>query len=249
VGDLEIVRATEERLVNVWPAVETLFMDGWVVRFANGYSGRANSASAVVQGARMDDALLAEIERLYRAADLPPAVRVTPVCDPGVEPLLLARGYRIRDEAHIMILDLAAHRGRTPAACVTLDSAPGAGWLAGVSAHQSPDKRNRDHLAAIVGRIRVPAAFATLATEGQSVGFAMCAIDRGWAEIGSVVLDQAMRGKGLGRLLMESLLAWAAGQGAHGAFLQVAAPNTVARSLYASQGFRAIGGYKTIVKA
>ncbi|MGL4242281.1 MAG: GNAT family N-acetyltransferase, cg3035/Rv0428c family, partial [Beijerinckiaceae bacterium] len=79
--DRRLVQALEERLVNVWPAIETLLMAGWAVRFANGYSGRANSASAIVQDAALTPRLLDEIERLYRAAGLPPQVRVTPVCD------------------------------------------------------------------------------------------------------------------------------------------------------------------------
>jgi N-acetylglutamate synthase len=41
---IDIARAAEERLINCWPAVTTLHMEGWAVRFANGYSGRANIA-------------------------------------------------------------------------------------------------------------------------------------------------------------------------------------------------------------
>ena len=81
--DIELVRACEERLVNVWPAVSTMLMDGWAVRFANGYSGRANSASAIIPGAAMDRDLLAEIMRLYREAGLKPCVRVTPLAADG----------------------------------------------------------------------------------------------------------------------------------------------------------------------
>ncbi len=248
-SNLDIVRATEERLVNVWPSVTTILMDGWVIRMAGGYSGRANSASAVMQGARLDDALLAEIERLYAAEGLPPSVRVTPVCDAAVEPLLLARGYRVKDESLIMTLDLAAHRAHAADRRVAIDAAPGRGWLEGVCRHQSPDKRDLVALHAIVGRIRVPAAFATLSVDGRPAGFGMCAIDRGMAEIGSIVLDEALRGRGLGRALVESLLAWAVGEGAASAFLQVVAPNAVARGLYRSQGFVEIGAYRTMIKA
>ncbi|MGL4241540.1 MAG: GNAT family N-acetyltransferase [Beijerinckiaceae bacterium] len=246
--DRRLVQALEERLVNVWPAVETLLMDGWAVRFANGYSGRANSASAIVQDAVLTPRLLDEIERLYRAAGLPPQVRVTPVCDASVEPLLLARGYAVKDRSRIMALPLDAHRGRAPDIRVRLEVSPSPAWIAGVCSHQSPDKRNEDHLLAIVGRIRGPAAFGALEVDGRTVGFGMCAVDRGWAEIGSVVLDAAMRGRGLGRATVDALLAWASGKGADNAFLQVDERNAVARGLYASQGFRDLAGYMTMRK-
>jgi hypothetical protein len=38
--DGEAVKQLEECLINVWPAINTLMMDGWAVRFANGYSAR-----------------------------------------------------------------------------------------------------------------------------------------------------------------------------------------------------------------
>lgn len=246
--DLELVRACEERLVNVWPAVSTLLMDGWVVRFAHGYSGRANSASAVIPGARMPEVLLDTIERLYDEAGLRPCVRVTPLAAPEVEPLLMRRGYRIKDQSRMMILPLDRYRDAAPDPRVRLEGAPSRRWLAGVSSHQEPSKRSADHLFAIVGHLRVPAAFATLELDGQPVGFGMCALDRGYAEIGSIMLDGAWRGKGLGRATVGTLLAWAAAKGATSAFLQVDETNAVARELYASQGFADLCGYKTIVR-
>jgi N-acetylglutamate synthase len=246
--DIETVRGCEERLINVWPAVSTLLMDGWAIRFANGYSGRANSASAVVPGARMSAALLDEIERLYTEAGLKPSVRITPLADAGVEPLLMSRGYRIKDRSKMMVMPLQGYRGMAVDGRVRLEPAPGHRWLAGISRHQEASKRSADHLLAIVGQLRVKAAFATLDIDGDPAGFAMCAIDRGWAEIGSVMLDPTLRGKGLGGLTCVALLNWAADAGATQAFLQVDQTNAVARRLYARQGFSDLCDYRTIIK-
>ncbi len=246
--DIETIRGCEERLVNVWPAVSTLLMDGWVVRFAHGYSGRANSASAVVPGARMSPELLDTIEKLYRDASLKPSVRITPLADAAVEPMLMQRGYRIKDESRMMVLPLDFHRDLPADPRVRIEGAPSRLWLAGVSSHQEPSKRSADHLFAIVGHLRIPAAFATLEIDGAEAGFGMCAIDRSWAEIGSIMLDSAFRGRGLGRATVDALLVWAAREGASNAFLQVDRTNAVACKLYASQGFTDLCGYKTIVR-
>jgi N-acetylglutamate synthase len=246
--DMETIRGCEERLVNVWPAVSTLLMEGWVVRFAHGYSGRANSASAVVPGARMSSALLDTIEKLYRDAGLKPSVRITPLANAAVEPLLMQRGYRIKDESRMMMLPLDRDRGVETDPRVRIEAAPSRRWLAGVSRHQEPSKRSPDHLFAIVGHLRVPAAFATLESDGTGVGYGMCAIDRGWAEISSIMLDSAFRGQGIGRATVDALLIWAAREGASNAFLQVDQTNMVACKLYASLGFTVLCGYKTIVR-
>jgi N-acetylglutamate synthase len=246
--DLDVVFACEERLVNVWPAVSTMLMDGWVVRFAHGYSGRANAASPVVRGARLVPALLDHIERLYVEAGLRPTVRITPLADEAAGRLLAARGYRIKDQSWMMTMPLPAHRDLAPDPRVTLEAAPSRGWVAGVCSHQEPSKRNHDHLMAIVGQIRVPAAFATLRDEGAVAGFGMCAVDRGWAEIGSVIIDTARRGRGLGHATVDALLAWAARQGADHAFLQVDQTNMAAVSLYERLGFRTLCGYRTMIR-
>jgi ribosomal protein S18 acetylase RimI-like enzyme len=196
----------------------------------------------------MPEPLLDTIEQLYDDAGLPPSVRVTPLAGPDVEPLLLRRGYRIKDQSRMMILPLERYRDIAPDPRVRLEGAPSRRWLAGVSSHQEPSKRSADHLFAIVGHLRVPAAFATLEIEGKAVGFGMGAIDRGYAEIGSIMLDGAWRGQGLGRATVDALLAWAARQDAALAFLQVDATNAAARRLYASQGFADLCGYKTMIR-
>jgi ribosomal protein S18 acetylase RimI-like enzyme len=245
--NLEVARLTEERLVNLWPAVSTLMMDGWAVRIANGYSARANAASAITPGATMDARMLREIERLYRNAGLAPTIRITPVAHGSVEPLLIAERYRLKDESLTMTAEISACRDSARAASIFIERAPCRAWLAGVSARQEASKRSADHLLAIVGQIRLPAGFATLRVGSVEIGFGMTAIDRGWAELGSILLDAGHRGKGHGRALVEALLIFAATNGAQHAFLQVTKDNATARSLYRKLGFEDRFAYRTYV--
>jgi N-acetylglutamate synthase len=248
-ADIETVRLTEERLVNVWPAVSTMLMEGWVVRFANGYSSRANSASANIVGAKMSEGLIANIEQLYEEAGLIPTVRITPLVSLEVETMLLRRGYRIKDEAFAMTAKLERPKIQFAESQITIEPRPSQTWLEGVSIHQEKSKHSPDHLLAIVGQLRVPSAFAMAKVGEENAGFGMGAIDRGWAEIGSIIVDTNHRSKGLGRATVGALLKWAFEQKAHHAFLQVSAENAVARGLYRSLGFEDLCGYRTLVKA
>lgn len=238
---LSDVLACEERLVNCWPAIDTLLMDGWVVRAANGYSGRANSASAVRIGATLDDALLREIVRFFRAQGLPPAIRVTPLAAPDVAERLAREGWRIVTRSGGMIA------GRIPQqadrAGFVLTPVVDPIWCSGVSALQDERKRNAEHLYAIVSRIRREAGFATVMDEGRAAAFGMVVIDRGMAEIGSIIVNPAARGRGIGRGLVRGLMAHAAEKGAIRFFLQVEAGNAVAQRLYASLGFEDLYPY------
>ncbi|RYE31750.1 MAG: GNAT family N-acetyltransferase, partial [Hyphomicrobiales bacterium] len=59
-----LVLGCERRIINAWPALSTLIVGDWVLRFANGYSGRANSATPLSYGAALDAAMLDLIEEL-----------------------------------------------------------------------------------------------------------------------------------------------------------------------------------------
>jgi N-acetylglutamate synthase len=242
-----IAQQLEERLINVWPSVSMLMMDGWAVRFAHGYSGRANSASAVVQGAHLPSTTLAAIEDLYSKASLAPQFRMTPVAHPSTESMLRDRGYRIKDEAHSMVTDLPSMKAAGESGQIVISPVPSRDWLEGVCRSQPPSKSSPAHLMAIVGKIQVPAAFAMLNHEETPVAFGLGVIDRGMAEIGCLMVDEAHRGRGLGRQIMIALMTWAKEGGARRAFLQVDRANANAVRLYDALGFAKAYDYKTLV--
>jgi N-acetylglutamate synthase len=246
--DIEIALQLEERLIHVWPAVSVQMMEGWVVRLAHGYSGRANSASALVRGAKLSDAARADMERLYTNAGLTPQVRLTPIADSSMQAVLMANGYRLKDKAQSMVAALSSRRCILSDVRVALSGSASTEWLAGVCRSQPTPKRSTAHLLDIVGRIRVPAAFATLQQDGRPVAFGLGALDRGFAEIGCVAVDEALRDQGLGGAIMTRLMAWAAALGAHSAFLQVDVTNSNAIALYEKLGFATAYTYKTMIR-
>lgn len=75
----------------------------------------------------------------------------------------------------------------------------------------------------------------------DETGFALGRAIAGEAELLTLAVAPEARGRGLGRSLLREFLATARRQGAHAAFLEVAADNQPARALYTSEGFRAAG--------
>ena len=243
--DLELIAALEERLLHVWPAVTTHMIDGWAVRFAGGYTGRANSASAITRDARVDEAFVAKIIAMYANERLTPQFRVSPLAHLDTAHFLRQCGFFSRGLAHGMIADINAQH-RRPDSRIRLSSQADISWCLEVTSRQDETKRNPVALHAIVSRIQVPARFATVVVDGEAVGFGIAAIDRGWMELGSIVIDSRHRGKGLGRALVSTLLAWAADHNVDGAFLQVDVTNATALGLYRSLGFEVLYDYDTL---
>lgn len=243
-NDPALVLECERRVVNAWPSPSTMLIGDWVVRFASGYSGRANSASPLKPGAELDDATLAMIEELYRADGLPPSVRLTPLVGGDTHKRVLARGYKLKDASFGLVAPLA---GSEPVIepDLQIEARPSQDWIAGVSAHQVEAKRNEAQLAAIVEKVRLPAAFATLLLAGEPVAYGMSVAERGMAEIGSVMVDPSHRGHGLGRRIIAGLMSWARLMEAETSYLQVDQTNAVAIRLYAGLGFRRLYAYET----
>ncbi len=248
--DLALVELLERKLLHVWPSVETHMRAGWAIRLAHGYSGRSNSASALTLGARVTPTLLSEIEKIYQEAALTPQFRLSPLASADTANLLTGHGYRLKDEAMTMTARLDHQDTASPPAALRIAASPSAAWLDGVVAlNDDPSKRNPSHLEAIVGRLQVPAAFATISHQGEEAGFGLSAIHDGWVEVGSVILAPKVRGKGLGRALVTGVLAWGRENGATQAFLQVDVKNHVAINLYRSLGFEPVYTYTVMRKA
>jgi [ribosomal protein S18]-alanine N-acetyltransferase len=87
-------------------------------------------------------------------------------------------------------------------------------------------------------------AVAELAEVGERIagyGALLAPIGAPDADVLTIAVDEGHRGRGVGRALLTHLLDAAARRGARRVFLEVRADNPVARALYASEGFEAVG--------
>jgi ribosomal protein S18 acetylase RimI-like enzyme len=242
-SDLALVEKLERTLIHVWPSVETEMHGPWALRFAHGYSARANSTSALSQDATIDEELLHRTGTFFDGHKLPAQFRISPLANARSIAVLQSAGYSFKDEAVTMIAALSPYEMHPT---VTIAPLADDVWLEGVTALNADNsKRGPGHLKSITTRMEPPVAFATTASGGKIVGYAICAIHDGWAELGSIIVAPEARGNGLGRALVTSLLHWASANGAANAFLQVDLENGVAISLYRSLGFADCYRYST----
>jgi ribosomal protein S18 acetylase RimI-like enzyme len=233
--DLDLVHGLETRMMNAWPAIYTQMVDGWIVRLANGYSGRANSASALIPLSKLTDAVLAHVESLFAAAGIRPLVRITPLADASVDAQLAAAGWQLDNESLVLVAPLDGREVIDAGA--TFAPRVSQAWAIANATSYGGVKSNAEHLYAIVSRIRPAATFATLHEASEAVAWGIAVTERGFTALQDLVVHPKARGRGLGRRLTTTLMAAGHDAGATHAYLQVSEENRVARALYAQLGF------------
>ena len=224
----------EETCLNAWPALREVLLDGWVLRFSEGLTRRANSANPLRPVSHTD---LRACEALYRRLGLPTIFRVLSLIDPVVDERLAEAGYTGEGESCVLyaaIDDIAAARDPD----VKLLDQPTPEWFDAMAALQNHSSEQAATYRRIVGQLAIPAAFAALSDEGGTVALAYGALHNGLLCYESVITDRRRRRQGWGRRIVNALTAWARDEGAVGACLEVEAHNAPARALYDAIGLK-----------
>ena len=242
-------RRIEEASLRAWPALTESDFDGWRLRFADGYTRRANSITPL-HPSRLDlGDKVATCERLYAERGLPPIFRVTPFAPPALEASLAARGYTRGDQVEVRARALRATPvPATPArpldaTSVRLWDLALDRWLEVFSSLSGSSDANRDPhrrvLAAVPGRRRLLA----LAVDNRPVACGMSVLSDGLLGMFDLVTARDSRGRGFGSEILRRALRWGARAGAEAAYLQVLERNGVACRLYQRAGFEVVYRY------
>ena len=225
----------EETCLNAWPALRQVLLDGWVLRFSEGLTRRANSANPLRGSRETGNGLIAACEALYQRRQMPTIFRLPSIIDRDLDERLDALAYGLEGESCVRYGDLTAVEAASDPD-VQLLSRPSREWFAAMAALQNHGAEQRRTFRRIVGAIAIPAAFAALAVDGEFVALAYGAIHDRLLCYESVITNPRRQRRGHARRVIASLAAWAAEQGAEGACLEVEAHNTAALALYDAVG-------------
>ena len=229
----------EDACLNASAPPQQLWLDGWLVRFCPGKAKRARSINAVATGRLPLAEKLERAAAIFLGAQLPLVVRITPFSQPAdLDTVLATMGYARFDPTHVMVaaVDTQAPARELPSGC-TLERADAlqysevVGALRGSAPSLRASHAQRLRLSPVpyegwfIKRGAQVLACGQFAREGQFVG------------LYDVYTAPEARGQGWAKSLCSRLLGLAAAQGAHTAYLQVAADNVPAMAVYRALGF------------
>jgi GNAT superfamily N-acetyltransferase len=232
-----MIRLLEELSLSALPALETTFLDGWVLRRSDNFTRRANSINPIYPGGRPLADNLRDAEDLYRRHGQRIVFKLTPASLPEeLDQALEAQGYAREAATAVQTLDLSGRP--TPALGRTiLQERLTSEWLNAVFALNAVPERHQPTMQQILMRIAPRTCYASLNMEGEVICVGQGVLQSGWLGLYDIVTLEKQRGKGYARQLINDLLAWAIPQGATQAYLQVMKTNEAALHLYDKLGF------------
>lgn len=242
------IEGLEAGAAQSWRAPEQEWLGGWLLRAAEGFTGRANSALAAGDPGRPLPEAVAAVDGWYRARGRPPMISVPfPMAGPADSPVdryLDELGWGVRNGAAIV---MTAPTGLIAEVEVAADGVAADGAAGVVELAAEPDEAwlGRYHyrgttLPPIARRLLLSApwqAFGSVRADGQTIAIGRVAAGGAWAGLTAIEVDPGHRRRGLARAVTGALAAAAAGRGLTGLYLQVEAENAAARALYHRLGF------------
>jgi N-acetylglutamate synthase len=229
------VEAFERAGLKAWPGIEEKWDGAWIRRAAGGYTKRANCTQCFDPDDFEDaDTRVISASSWMVIRKIKPVFRITPLSSPELNATLDEAGWVEIDPSHLYAMGLGNVEPDKEAHILpVLDPK----FLATAQRLQGYDEATMTGMRNLLAAIKVPSAGVVLTRDGEAVASSIMAVADGVVITGNVVTDPTRRRQGLGSAMMRSGLAWAKGEGARHAALNVQGDNEGAKALYEGLGY------------
>jgi N-acetylglutamate synthase len=242
------IRLLEELSLNAWPSLQSVYDDGWMLRFSQGYTRRANSVNPLYPPSEKLDEKIRRSESWYRARKQDIVFKMTPLALPKeLDGVLARQGYK--EEAVTSVQTVSLDTLDTPhQETITLTPDLNDDWLTLFCQMRGLNLRLLATMRNIINSIVPARTFAVLYREGAPAAMGFAVAEKGYVGLYDITTAENMRNRGIGRQLVLYLLNWGKANGATNAYLQVMITNAPALHLYETLGFQEVYQYWYRVK-
>ena len=241
---------------NTHPCLSEEVYDGWLLRFAEGYTKRANSVSVVGESTIPFADKISYCEGVYAEHNLPIVFKIAPMAA-ELDGLLEERGYSAVDKTNVMTVDLTKKK-------MPIEKQKGSNQTTGTGKGEVSviiEEKfteswqyyyftfNKVSVASvpiakkIQAQITNPVLCATVYVDKKAVACGLGVMEQGYVGLLDIVVKEEYRGCGFGKVLCRALLEKAKEKGATAGYLQVVDSNEVAKRLYEGLGFEDVYSY------
>ena len=234
-----LCRRVEEASLNAWPAMHQLLLDGWLLRFARGFTKRANSISPIYPALSPVDEKIRYCENLYAREHLETLFRLTSIgSDPGLDDVLDSRGYSVSDRSLVLLRSTNIEAPKATVRFVSL-----AQWQPIYANAAELPSTAQQIQRVLLGAIRSETGYAVLTDDEGPIACGLAVIDGDLLGLFDIVTHPDRVREGAASEIVRALMRWGADRGASRVYLQMVADNAPAAALYRGLGFETLYHY------
>jgi GNAT superfamily N-acetyltransferase len=234
----------EELTMNAWPSLQTILLDGWIIRMANGYTKRANSVNPIYSFENNLDEKIKYCEKLYSGNNLPAIFKIIE-CEEHkiIDKKLGESNYEKIDITSVQICDKIENVNLKPNKIIA-DNKFTENWKnCFYYCNNINDAKIKETIENMLKNVRHEAISVYKMENDTFIGCGYGVIEKGFVGIFDIIVKQEFRGKGYGKEIVETILAKSKEAGVKKAHLSVVNNNETAKKLYAKIGFKEIYKY------
>jgi GNAT superfamily N-acetyltransferase len=238
-----VITRFEEISMNAWPALQTVLYDGWILRFAGGYTRRANSVNPIYHSTIDVYQKIEYCRGFYAAKGMRTFFKITSeVHPPDLDKILETKGFTREAETSVQTIGFAqlAIKDYGLVRIVTsLDDF----WIDNFFRLSGAVSENKKTLKAMLRNIKMPKCFAYIKEKNVIVACGLGVLEQDVIGLFDIVVAPGFRGKGYGSRILQGILLWGKNEGAKVGYLQVMVDNKTALALYGKLGFKEMYRY------
>ncbi|MGE7600955.1 GNAT family N-acetyltransferase [Peribacillus sp. NPDC097675] len=241
----KLTRKIEELSMNALPALQTQMDDGWILRYANGYTKRANSVNPLYPS--YDEDVNGKIERsttAFTERNIQVAYKITPLTSPSeLDHILETMDYSVASLTGVQVLSLEDIEAPSETHVLIYNEMPEARFQ---DFCRLNNIHERDHsiFRNVLSNIIPTTCFIFLVDEKDStLACGLGVLEDEFIGLFNIATDEEVRNRGHGTKLVRNLLYWGKRNGAKNAYLQVVLTNEPALNLYTRLGFKELYRY------
>jgi N-acetylglutamate synthase len=234
-----MIKKIEELSMNAFPALSTVLVNGWILRFSNGYAKRANSVNPIYN-CSIDIAENIEIcEEMYKGKHLDTVFKLTESEDSfKIDEILEQRGYTYDAKTNIMQRNIQAYQiTNAEKQGVVIYNELRDEWFEAFVSMNKASEKNAIILKKLLEGLIPNAYYACIIDSGRIEAVGLGVAERGYIGMFDICVHENQRRKGLGTKLMKNLIYRGSEEGCIFSYLQVVDANEGAKILYDKLGY------------
>jgi GNAT superfamily N-acetyltransferase len=234
--------------MNAWPALRTFLYDGWVVRFANGYTRRANSVNPIYPSTIDANRKIAFCQHLYASQGLRTVFKLTRDVYPlDLDSVLNRNGYTLEAETSLQTIALQKVDPKEYG-LVRIVTYVDEDWIESFFRLTNAPAEHKVTLKLMLRNVATPKCLAYIKSGKSIVACGLGIFEKDRIGLFDIIVDPKFRGKGYAQRIVNGILLWAKKEGATEGYLQVMVGNKAAVALYSKLGFTELYRYWYRVK-